>query len=83
MMMVNLDPSGKKVVALPDLPIDFSMASIGAVGGMGSLVLAFELERVSFLAMRMVSTGEGRVVGVKDRVDFESLAVRLRFIVLV
>jgi hypothetical protein len=31
----------------------------------------------------MVSTGEGRVVGVKDRVDFESLAVRLRFIVLV
>ena len=83
MMMVNLDPSGKKVVALPDLPIDFSMASIGAEEGIGSLVLAFELERVSLLAMRMVSTGEGRVVGVKDRVDFESLAVRLRFIVLV
>mmetsp|Transcript_8393 Transcript_8393/g.12708 ORF Transcript_8393/g.12708 Transcript_8393/m.12708 type:complete len:81 (-) Transcript_8393:193-435(-) len=80
-MMVNLDPSGRKVVALPDAAMDLSMAFIGAEGGMGSL--AFELEKVCFLAMRMVSTGEGRVVGVKDSVDFESLAVRLRFIVLV
>lgn len=81
---MNLDPSGKKVVVLPDFPIDFSMASMGAEEGMGRLlVLELELEEVMvcFRAMRIVSVGEGRCVDVKDKEDLVSLADRLRFMV--
>lgn len=79
---MNLDPSGKKVVVLPDFPIDFSMASMGAEEGMGRLlVLELEEVMVCFRAMRIVSVGEGRCVDVKDKEDLVSLADRLRFMV--
>jgi len=80
-MRVNLDPSGKKVVLLPELPMDLSIASMGAEEGMGRLLEMGEV-RVCFRAMRIVSVGEGRDVGVKVKEDLVSLADRLRFMLL-